>query len=89
MALVFPSPFCLVFSLLLAGAVALPLHPGHHTAATHNYRDALTKSIIFFEGQRSGRLPASQRLKWRRDSGLSDGASMHVRTAGLSFALAS
>jgi hypothetical protein len=48
---------------------------GHHGPAAHDYRDALAKSILFFEGQRSGRLPPSQRQSWRRDSGLSDGAS--------------
>ncbi|KAL0422819.1 UNVERIFIED_CONTAM: Endoglucanase 24 [Sesamum latifolium] len=31
----------------------------------HDYADALSKSIMFFEGQRSGYLPADQRLAWR------------------------
>lgn len=44
-------------------------------SAAHNYKDALTKSIVFYEGQRSGRLPANQRLTWRGDSALSDGAA--------------
>ncbi|CAN8276615.1 unnamed protein product [Cochlearia groenlandica] len=39
----------------------------------HDYYDALTKSILFFEGQRSGYLPNDQRMTWRRNSGLSDG----------------
>ncbi|KAL7156552.1 hypothetical protein ABFS83_02G017600 [Erythranthe nasuta] len=39
----------------------------------HDYSDALTKSILFFEGQRSGYLPADQRLTWRGNSGLGDG----------------
>ncbi|OIV99415.1 hypothetical protein TanjilG_17225 [Lupinus angustifolius] len=39
----------------------------------HNYGDALTKSILFFEGQRSGKLPPTQRMTWRKDSGLQDG----------------
>lgn len=38
-----------------------------------DYKDALSKGILFFEGQRSGKLPASQRVKWRADSALSDG----------------
>ena len=38
-----------------------------------NYPDALSKSILFFEGQRSGYLPGDQRLSWRQNSGLSDG----------------
>ncbi|CAN8328822.1 unnamed protein product [Cochlearia groenlandica] len=39
----------------------------------HDYSDALSKSILFFEGQRSGYLPNDQRMTWRRNSGLSDG----------------
>lgn len=45
---------------------------------SHDYSVALEKSIIFFEGQRSGKLPANQRLPWRGDSGLSDGSGYHV-----------
>jgi len=55
-----------------------PIHHRHPRFAAHNYRDALTKSILFFEGQRSGKLPPNQRMSWRRDSGLSDGSAMHV-----------
>ncbi|CAO2162308.1 unnamed protein product [Urochloa humidicola] len=55
---------------------------GHHGPAAHDYRDALAKSILFFEGQRSGKLPSSQRQSWRRDSGLSDGASAKVDLVG-------
>ncbi|CAN1353202.1 Endoglucanase 17 [Linum perenne] len=57
-------------------------HNHHKRIASHNYRDALTKSIIFFEGQRSGKLPPNQRLSWRRDSGLSDGSTMNVDLVG-------
>ena len=39
----------------------------------HDYADALSKSILFFEGQRSGFLPADQRITWRSNSGLGDG----------------
>ncbi|KAK9665655.1 hypothetical protein RND81_14G126800 [Saponaria officinalis] len=42
----------------------------------HDYGDALSKSILFFEGQRSGKLPPSQRMSWRRDSALRDGFQM-------------
>ncbi|XP_008785806.1 endoglucanase 23-like [Phoenix dactylifera] len=51
-------------------------------ASTHNYHDALTKSIFFFEGQRSGRLPPAQRATWRGDSGLSDGSEAGVDLEG-------
>nr|BAB32662.1 beta-1,4-glucanase [Atriplex lentiformis] len=50
--------------------------------APRDYHDALQKSILFFEGQRSGPLPSSQRLNWRGDSGLSDGSSYHVDLVG-------
>lgn len=43
-----------------------------------NYGEALTKSILFFEGQRSGKLPNNQRLTWRKDSGLRDGFDQGV-----------
>ena len=47
----------------------------------HNYGDALTKSILFFEAQRSGYLPSSQRIKWRGHSGLSDGKTVGVSSS--------
>lgn len=74
---------CLLLALaglLVHNAAALP----HHGPAKHDYRDALTKSILFFEGQRSGRLPPSQRVSWRRSSGLSDGSSVKASTSGRS-----
>ncbi|KAL7083064.1 hypothetical protein ACP275_14G139300 [Erythranthe tilingii] len=54
----------------------------HRRFASHNYKDALTKSILFFEGQRSGKLPPNQRVTWRKDSALSDGSAMHVDLVG-------
>ncbi|KAJ6807604.1 endoglucanase 17-like [Iris pallida] len=50
--------------------------------SAHDYSDALRKSILFFEGQRSGRLPPTQRLSWRRDSALRDGADVGVDLTG-------
>ncbi|KAL9412080.1 hypothetical protein AB3S75_045653 [Citrus x aurantiifolia] len=52
------------------------------TVASHNYADALTKSILFFEGQRSGKLPQDQRMTWRKDSALNDGADIGVDLTG-------
>lgn len=42
-------------------------------ASYHDYGDALSKSILFFEGQRSGFLPQDQRMSWKGNSGLGDG----------------
>ncbi|KAI5402369.1 endoglucanase 24 [Lathyrus oleraceus] len=52
------------------------------TTAAHDYADALSKSILFFEGQRSGFLPSDQRQKWRANSGLSDGWTYNVDLTG-------
>ncbi|KAM6587355.1 hypothetical protein CsatA_009960 [Cannabis sativa] len=48
-----------------------------------NYKDALAKSILFFQGQRSGSLSAaSQQIHWRTSSGLYDGRLAHVDLTG-------
>lgn len=47
-------------------------------ASSHNYTDALSKCILFFEGQRSGDLPPSQRMTWRKNSALKDGSDVGV-----------
>jgi hypothetical protein len=41
-----------------------------------NYGEALQKSILFYEAQRSGKLPATNRVTWRGDSALNDGADV-------------
>ncbi|XP_024164480.1 endoglucanase 17 [Rosa chinensis] len=51
-------------------------------ASSHNYTDALSKCILFFEGQRSGNLPPSQRMTWRKDSALKDGSDVGMDLVG-------
>ena len=46
--------------------------------AQFDYKDALTKSIIFLEAQRSGKLPPNHRPPWRGDSALDDGKEVGV-----------
>jgi endoglucanase len=61
------------------------IHPHVSKAATAgiNYAEALQKSIYFYETQRSGDLPANNRVEWRGDSGLQDGADVgHDLTGG-------
>ncbi|KAG6511932.1 hypothetical protein ZIOFF_030011 [Zingiber officinale] len=48
----------------------------------HDYKLALSKSLLFFEGQRSGKLPPNQRLTWRKDSALRDGQEGGVDLTG-------
>jgi endoglucanase len=45
-------------------------------AQTFNYGEALQKSLYFYEAQRSGDLPAGNRVNWRGDSGMTDGADV-------------
>ncbi|KAI4337194.1 hypothetical protein L6164_015640 [Bauhinia variegata] len=47
-----------------------------------NYKEALTKSLIFLEAQRSGKLPSNNRVPWRGDSGLDDGKLANVDLVG-------
>ena len=41
----------------------------------YNLNEVLEKSILFYEAQRSGKLPASNRIPWRGDSALNDRGS--------------
>ncbi|HET7809630.1 MAG TPA: glycoside hydrolase family 9 protein [Steroidobacteraceae bacterium] len=45
-------------------------------AQTFNYGEALQKSLFFYEAQRSGDLPGTNRVNWRGDSGMQDGADV-------------
>ncbi|XP_043718085.1 endoglucanase 4-like [Telopea speciosissima] len=51
-------------------------------SSSPDYADALSKSILFFEGQRSGKLPSTQRMTWRKDSALLDGHQIGVDLVG-------
>ncbi|KAF3648223.1 Endoglucanase 16 [Capsicum annuum] len=47
-----------------------------------DYSEALSKSLLYFEAQRSGRLPYNQRAIWRHHSGLTDGLDQGVDLVG-------
>ncbi|KAF7139055.1 hypothetical protein RHSIM_Rhsim07G0087500 [Rhododendron simsii] len=76
----------MLLGMLLFGILASPnvqlLKADELCSAVYDYKDALSKAIMFFEGQRSGKLPADQRVKWRGDSALSDGKPDNVRLMG-------
>ncbi|BFI41892.1 hypothetical protein AXG93_4225s1320 [Marchantia polymorpha subsp. ruderalis] len=50
--------------------------------AQHDYKRALELSFHFFEAQRSGYLPANQRVDWRANSALKDGWDEGVDLVG-------
>lgn len=47
-----------------------------------NYGEALQKSFLFFEANRSGYLPDDNRIKWRGDSALNDGQDVGLDLTG-------
>lgn len=61
--------FLLFFSF---AAILLPI------CQSFNYTEALSKSLLYFESQRSGRLPYNQRVTWRHHSALTDGLEQGV-----------
>ena len=62
--------------VLLLGLVAT----GATAVESIDYSAALDKTLLFLEAQRSGKLPPTQRVKWRGNSGLGDGYSQGVIT---------
>jgi hypothetical protein len=42
------------------------------SVAAYDYKEVLTKSLLFYEAQRSGKLPSDQKVTWRKDSALND-----------------
>ncbi|MFX3651189.1 MAG: glycoside hydrolase family 9 protein [Paenibacillus sp.] len=69
---------------LLAGSFSMGtgLHKADAAAGNQNYAEALQKAIYFYEAQRSGPLPASNRVEWRGNSGMQDGADVGVDLTG-------
>ncbi len=51
-------------------------------ASNYNHAEVLQKSIYFYEAQRSGALPTNNRVSWRGDSGMEDGADNNVDLTG-------
>ena len=66
---------CMIIQILLGLLMGILMVA---RVASHDYGDALSKCILFFEGQRSGKLPSTQRMTWRKDSALSDGSDVGV-----------
>jgi len=56
----------LAVTVLTLLGIALP------TSAQYDYDEVLHKSFLFYEAQRSGKLPDTNRIPWRGDSALND-----------------
>ncbi|CAN4115544.1 unnamed protein product [Withania somnifera] len=70
-----------VFLILCCMTPLLLLFP-NLAFGSHNYGEALSKSFLFYEAQRSGYLPHDQRVQWRGNSGLNDGKASGVDLVG-------
>ncbi|XP_064975364.1 endoglucanase 3-like [Musa acuminata AAA Group] len=66
---------------IVALAILIALASGG-VSGDPDYHDALSKSLLFFQGQRSGKLPPDQSLTWRANSGLTDGYAENVDLTG-------
>lgn len=69
---------------MMGGKLRLPLFATimmmvslrHTYAQSYNYAEVLQKSMFFYEVQRSGPLPADNRVTWRSHSALNDGSDV-------------
>ena len=57
-------------------------YEGIKGTGAYNYGEALQKSLLFYELQRSGDLPERTRCNWRGDSAMSDGADVGLDLTG-------
>ena len=57
-------------------------YEGVKGTGNYNYGEALQKSLLFYELQRSGDLPEKVRCNWRGDSALSDGSDAGLDLTG-------
>ncbi len=57
-------------------------YEGIEGTGDYNYGEALQKSVLFYELQRSGKLPENTRCNWRGDSALTDGADNNLDLTG-------
>ncbi|RSM91515.1 endoglucanase [Kibdelosporangium aridum] len=69
-------------AVLVVGASVAPAAASVSAAATFNYGEALQKSVWFYDAQRSGRLPANNRVSWRGDSAVTDGQDVGLDLSG-------
>jgi hypothetical protein len=49
-----------------------PSHNVPCVTAAYDYKTVLKNSLLFYEAQRSGKLPADKKVTWRKDSALND-----------------
>ncbi len=73
--------FSLTVLIFIVSSLYFTVNPSR-AETRYNYGEVLQKSIYFYEAQRSGKLPKNNRVKWRSDSGLKDGADNGIDLTG-------
>ena len=79
---------CLAFVVVFAVSTTLsarvpgPRPNGKCHSLTDDYAEVLRLSNLFYEAQRSGKLPADNRVPWRGDSAVDDGSDVGVDLSG-------
>ncbi|KAE9591563.1 putative cellulase [Lupinus albus] len=75
----------LLFAAFVAGFVTLIVETvprnHHHQPPPDNYTLALHKALIFFNAQKSGKLPKHNNVSWRGNSCMQDGKSSEVSSS--------
>jgi endoglucanase len=66
----------------LTGSSAAAAGSSAEAAASFNYGEALQKSIYFYDAQRVGKLPSTNRVSWRADALLNDGKDVGLDLSG-------
>ncbi|KAG6516396.1 hypothetical protein ZIOFF_026855 [Zingiber officinale] len=77
--------YAFLFSFVVSAVpitIAKPI-PKHRKPPPDQYSQALHKALMFFNAQKSGRLPKNNRVPWRGDSALSDGSTLNDVKGGL------
>ncbi|CAN6803947.1 unnamed protein product, partial [Brassica oleracea] len=74
--------FLLLILITMSSAASLIGVSSETDVGAFDYGEALSKSLLYFEAQRSGRLPYNQRVTWRDHSGLTDGLEQGVDLVG-------
>ena len=66
----------------VVGSIKGDGYEGIEGTGKYNYGEALQKSLLFYELQRSGQLPETVRCNWRGDSALNDGKDVGLDLTG-------
>jgi Glycosyl hydrolase family 9/Cellulose binding domain/Secretion system C-terminal sorting domain/Divergent InlB B-repeat domain len=72
--------YSLLFLILIGGMNYKMIAQSSFTQT--QYADVLQKSMFFYQAQQSGTLPASNKVSWRANSGLTDGSDVNKNLTG-------